>query len=61
MLLAHDNLSGTPILFNDAIYHVKLTIPDTNNNLKLNFTSLLTGTKTDMSWGLDNVHIHANP
>ena len=52
---------STSILFNDAVYHVSLTASDINKALSVTFSSILTGTLSDMSWGIDNVHIHANP
>jgi len=54
-------IHSTPILFNDAVYHVTLTTTDVADNLSVFFASVLTGTLSDMSWGIDNVHIHANP
>jgi len=54
--------SFTPaILFNDATYHITLTDVDTSSSFVATFTGTLTGTLSTMSWGLNNVHVVANP
>lgn len=54
-------INPTPILYNDATYHVSLTSSDTSTNMTVTFASILTDVIGNMSWGIDNVHIHANP
>jgi hypothetical protein len=51
----------TSILYNDATYHISLTSSDTADYLTVVWTSLLTDVIANQSWGINNVHIHANP
>jgi len=49
------------ILYFDSVYHITLTVDHTASSATLKFLANLTGTIADKSWGIDNVHIHANP
>jgi hypothetical protein len=45
----------------DALYHIKKTVPDTSSALKLDFSSAQTQDITDESWGIKNVVVSVAP
>lgn len=50
------------ILYKDAVYHITVTFDHhTATTATIKFLANLTGAITDKSWGIDNVHVHANP
>lgn len=54
--------SSPAILYNDATYAISLTnVPHTANTVTIVFSSSLSGTLSQMSWGLKNVEVIANP
>jgi len=50
------------ILYKDAVYHITLDLTNhTATTATIKFFANLSGAITDKSWGIDNVHVHANP
>lgn len=49
------------ILYFDTVYHITMTVDHTASAATLKFVANLSGTTADKSWGIDNVHVHANP
>jgi len=53
--------SDPAILYNDTTYHITCTATHTASSVTVIFTGNLTGTVSQMAWGLKNVKIVANP
>jgi len=49
------------ILYNDTTYHITCTATHTASTITIVFSGNLTGTISDMAWGLKNVQVTANP
>ncbi len=53
--------SDPAILYNDSSYHLTCTLAHTGSTVTIVFAGNLTGTLSQMAWGLKNVRITANP
>jgi len=53
--------SDPAILYNDTTYHITCSAAHTASSVTIVFTGNLTGTLTQMAWGLKNVQVTANP
>jgi hypothetical protein len=53
--------SDPAILYNDSTYHVTCSVAHTASSVTIVFQGNLTGTLSQMSWGLKNVQVIAEP